>query len=174
MLVDRDNCFCIRGNHEEMLLAFLEDPITNGPRWLRYGGLQTLASYGISSVTETSNGLELEAIRDNLRQKMGAEQVFWLRTLPYCHRNGNVAVVHAGADPRVSLEDQFRDTLVWGHPGFGKELRQDGLWIAHGHTIVDAPGAENGVISVDIGAYATGRLCIAHIAEGEVGFRVVR
>ena len=42
---DRSKLVCLRGNHEEMLLNFLEDPAGQGPRWLRYGGLQTMGSF---------------------------------------------------------------------------------------------------------------------------------
>ncbi|WP_043146549.1 metallophosphoesterase, partial [Mameliella alba] len=33
-----DLMHCIMGNHEKMLLDMLDDPVANGPRWLRYGG----------------------------------------------------------------------------------------------------------------------------------------
>lgn len=174
MLIDRPNTHCIKGNHEDMLLSFLEDPVENGSRWLRYGGLQTLASYGISGVTETSRGRDLEAACNALRAAMGPEQIFWLRTLPLLYRNGNVGVVHAGADPSVRLEDQKAEHLLWGHRDFGRLPRKDGLWIAHGHTIVDEPAATGGILSVDTGAYATGRLTVAGIGKGAAEFLTVR
>ncbi len=37
---------CLKGNHEEAFLAFLEDPDGFG-RWASFGGLETLASYGV-------------------------------------------------------------------------------------------------------------------------------
>ena len=45
---DDPQIICLRGNHEDMLLRFLEEPATKGARWIRYGGLNTLGSYGIS------------------------------------------------------------------------------------------------------------------------------
>lgn len=173
-LVGRSNTFCIKGNHEEMLLSFLENPVTHGPRWLRYGGLQTLASYGIAGVTETSRGSDLEMARNALRNAMGAETVFWLRNLPLTYRNGNIGVVHAGADPGVGLEGQLSEHLLWGHRDFHKVPRRDGLWIAHGHTIVDRAVAEKGIISVDTGAYATGRLTVGGIGDGDAEFLTVK
>lgn len=174
LLMDRPNTHCIKGNHEDMLLAFLENPVANGSRWLRYGGLQTLASYGIAGVTETSRGRDLEAAGNALRAAMGAEQIFWLRTLPLIYRNGNVGVVHAGADPGTRLEDQKAEHLLWGHRDFGRLPRKDGLWIAHGHTIVDEPRAADGIVSVDTGAYATGRLTVAGIGKDAAEFLTVR
>src|SRR6056297_3334458 len=49
---------CLKGNHEEMLLNFLEQPETYGRRWFRNGGLQTMASFGIAGLTETGHGLK--------------------------------------------------------------------------------------------------------------------
>ncbi len=172
-LIGRPNSHFLMGNHEEMLLAFLENPRANGSRWLRYGGLQTLASFGVSNVTETCDPNRLEAVRDALRQAMGPEQIFWLHNLLYQHRNGNVIVVHAGADPKQKIDLQDKHSFIWGHHDFGKVMREDGLWIVHGHTIVSNPVAEKGIISIDTGAYATGQLCVANIFHGGVSFNVV-
>lgn len=172
-LQDRPDTTCLKGNHEEMLLKFLEDPISAGPRWLRYGGLQTLASFGVSGVTDTSRGDDLTAARDRLQQAMGDQMCEWLNDLPLWYRSGNVAVVHAGADPHCSIEHQDNASLLWGHPDFLKSGRPDGLWVVHGHTIVDEPSSKNGRIAIDTGAYATGRLTAAMISPGSVEFVTV-
>lgn len=157
---------CLRGNHEQMMLDFLEAPERTGDRWLRYGGLQTLASFDVSR----PSGATLEALRDSLRDAMGPELVDWMQALPLRWQSGNVAVVHAAADPSVPIDRQSPQTLMWGHPNFMKATRSDGLWVVHGHTIVDAATAVDGRISVDTGAYATGRLTAACIEPGEVRF----
>lgn len=41
---------CLMGNHEDMLLRFLQDPEREGPRWIRNGGQETLQSFGIDGV----------------------------------------------------------------------------------------------------------------------------
>jgi serine/threonine protein phosphatase 1 len=56
------------------------------------------------------------------------------------------------------MEDQSARVLLWGHPEFDEGGRGDGLWIAHGHTEMDAPIAEDGRIATDTGAWRTGRL----------------
>ncbi|WP_310538679.1 metallophosphoesterase, partial [Phenylobacterium sp.] len=40
------NVHLLKGNHEQALLAFLENP-QNGAMWLRCGGVETLISYGV-------------------------------------------------------------------------------------------------------------------------------
>ncbi len=49
MVMARTDVISLMGNHEEMLLAFLNNPEGAGAAWLRHGGLQTLASYGASA-----------------------------------------------------------------------------------------------------------------------------
>lgn len=164
-----DRFTCLLGNHEKMLLGFLEDPIGNAA-WLRHGGLQTLDSFGVARVSEKSPEDELTATRDSLARAMGDELIDWLGARPLLFESGNVAVVHAAADPRVTMKDQNPRSLLWGHSGFQKRPRRDGVWVVHGHTIVDQPIMRNGVISIDTGAYATGRLSAALVRNGTVGF----
>ena len=170
VLHGRPGALGLKGNHEDMMLAFLDHPKSRGPNWLRNGGLQTLASFGIAGLTDTSSGDELEVARDALAAAMGVGLINWLRARPLYYRSGNVAVVHAGADPSVGIHEQNEAYLLWGHPDFARKPRSDGLWIVHGHSIVDAPRAENGVIPIDTGAYATGRLTAALIAADGVSF----
>lgn len=160
---------CLKGNHEQMMLDFLDSPERRGGRWLRNGGLQTLASFGVG-LSDAADPAALKEARDALRERMGEEMERWLRNLRLDWSSGNVAVVHAGADPELPMEDQAPEVLIWGHPAFERVQRRDGLWVVHGHTIVDAPGTEGGRISIDTGAYATGRLTAATVAEGEVTF----
>lgn len=163
MLMARDDIVCLGGNHEEMLLGFLSDPVRYGKPWLRSGGLQALASFGVSGVTETSGEAALREARDSLRAAMGAELVEWMSALPLFWMSGNVAVVHAGADPALPIPQQRPGVLRWGHPGFAGTPREDGLWVVHGHVIVDNPVMADGRIAIDTGAYATGKLTAALI-----------
>lgn len=160
----------LMGNHEQLLLNFMKSPETGGRRWLRNGGLQTLESFGVSGVTDTSGGEDLLRTRDHLFDAMGEDMVLWLAGLESFAWSGNVAVVHAGADPHKPLQDQEPETFIWGHPEFRKVPRRDGFWIVHGHTIVDKPIMRDGRISIDTGAYATGHLSAAVITPDGVEF----
>lgn len=159
---------CLLGNHEDMLIDFLDRPERAGPRWLRYGGLQTLASFGLGPIAETAPEEAWRAHRDALRLAMGEDLEAWLRRLPLFWRSGNIAVVHAGADPAVRLSDQSRRSLLWGHPEFSRTARQDGLWVIHGHTVVERIAHRDGRIGIDTGAYATGRLSAALVSTWDV------
>ena len=159
---------CLRGNHDQMVLDFLDDPVGAGPRWVRYGGLQTLASYNVSGLPANPSDRDWRAARDRLRAALPAEIEAWLRGLPLRWQSGNVFICHAGADPRAPLDAQDEATLLWGHPDFPTTRRKDGMWVVHGHTIVGESRAEDGRLPVDTGAFATGRLTAALIVPGKV------
>jgi len=162
---------CLAGNHESMMLEFLDQPETAARRWLRNGGLQTLASFGAAP---PAGGLDdpetLVVLRDRLACAMGDEMIAWLRARPLMWHSGNVWAVHAGADPDLPMAEQAPQTLLWGHAGFLRGQRSDGQWVVHGHTVVDRPQVRDGRIAVDTGAYATGRLSAAIIASDGVRF----
>jgi len=159
---------CLKGNHEAMMLGFLDAPEEAGTFWIRNGGAHTLASFGIP-LPEPAPGALTQA-RDALRAALGARGEAWVRGLPLTLRSGNLLVAHAGAAPDSAPEDQTEEDLLWGHPAFEQKPRRDGLWVAHGHTIREEPAAEAGRISVDTGAYATHRLTAAHVAPGRCRF----
>ena len=161
LLRARPDIVCLMGNHEQMMLDFLDAPETHGERWLKSGGVQTLASFGLAC-----DGTAV-AMRDALRLALGQEGEAWLRALPSIWRSGNVAVTHAGADPALPLEAQDGHVLRWGHPNFLRNRRRDGQWVVRGHVIVGEAQAKDGIISIDTGAYATGRLTLCFVdADG--------
>ncbi|WP_380058922.1 metallophosphoesterase (plasmid) [Falsihalocynthiibacter sp. SS001] len=163
-----DQFTALMGNHEALLLAFLDSPETVGADWFRFGGLQTLASFGVSiSGSVRSLDVIIEA-RDALRASMGPALVAWLAARPRSWNSGNMHVVHAGADPCVSMTEQADDHLIWGHRDFALRSRGDEQWVIHGHTIVDYPVQYGGRVAIDTGAYATGRLAGAQVCEGEI------
>ena len=158
-----ENLVCLMGNHEAMMLKFLSNPEKQGRLWLRNGGLQTLVSFGVGQGRAVDQAAAL-------REAMGDELLAWLEGLPRVHRSGNIAFIHAGADPNVPIEAQDPHDLIWGHPAFRKRPRTDGLWVVHGHNVVPEPEVRDGRVAVDTGAWATGRLTAARFARGEVDF----
>jgi serine/threonine protein phosphatase 1 len=162
---------CLKGNHEVMMLNFLDDPIKNSAVWLKSGGLQTLASFGLIGIKEHMQADELINVSKELRKKMSDELEDWLRCLPIYWTSGNLWVVHAGADPKIAMNEQSNDTFIWGSKNFMKQQRSDGCWVAHGHTVVSSPEQKDSRISLDTGAYYSGRLtAVRCLPNGEVNF----
>ncbi|MGZ9809149.1 metallophosphoesterase [Pseudoroseicyclus sp. H15] len=169
-LIGLQNAICLMGNHEAMCLDFLEKPRRTGDRWLRNGGLQTLASFGIGGLGLTPSPEQLKAAAAELKEAMGPEMITWMERLRASYISGNVAAIHAGGDPEVPIEEQDEAACLWGAPGFMTTPRQDGMWVVHGHVIVPEPSVVLGRIALDTGAYATGCLTAALINGSNVHF----
>ena len=162
---------CLMGNHERMMLDFLADPARHGPRWLSHGGDETLRSFGLSpdrpprpkGLASSPQGAApaLVGLRDACRAALPRGLEDWLAKLPLWWQQDGLAICHAGTDPAQPMDQQSAKTLLWGHPAFRHNRRSDGLWVAHGHTIVPDACADGGRIAVDTGAYQTGRLTAA-------------
>lgn len=85
----------------------------------------------------------------------------WIIDLPQIWRSGAIAFPHAGANPRIRLEDQPEASLLSTQPDFRCRPRQDGIWMVHGHLATAAPVAAKGRISINTDAWRTGRLTAA-------------
>lgn len=164
------NTVVLRGNHEQMMIDFLDDPIGSGARWLRNGGAATLGSFGIPPPGSLPDADMLLRAHEQMMAALSDGLGAWLRALPFFWRSGNVTGVHAGADPRTPIEHQDPQNLMWGHPGFGRRPRTDGVWVVHGHTTVAAPLIGVGTVAIDTGACMGGRLTAALISDGEIRF----
>ncbi|WP_422077330.1 metallophosphoesterase [Vannielia sp.] len=160
-MCDDGRAICLRGNHEEMMLDFARGKY---PRWLAYGGLQTLASFGLGADITETGGTGLEAAHADLHDALEADGLLaWLSDLPRHWQSGNVAVTHAGADPARPIAEQS-NSLTNGHPDFFSAPRPDGTWIVHGHYIRETHEIHPGRIAIDTGAYATGQLTAVVLA----------
>jgi serine/threonine protein phosphatase 1 len=160
-LCEAGRAVALMGNHERMMLDFLDTPAEAGALWLSNGGDATLLSLGIS----LQRAPDMAALAAALRAALPPGQEAWLRALPLTWRpdepGSALAVSHAGADPARPFEDQDDRVLLWGHRDFRRKRRDDGLWILHGHVIAREVRAEEGRIGTDTGAFATGRLSAA-------------
>jgi serine/threonine protein phosphatase 1 len=160
-LTDPDAVVCLMGNHERMMLDFLDQPLKAGPRWLRYGGVETLASFGIETIEEDADPEQLYEACEELWEALPAGLEPWLRNLPVRWSSGNLHCVHAALDPAQAIPQQSKEVMLWGCDSFMKTARSDGNWVIHGHTVVDKPLWEHGRVSLDTGCYFTGQLTAA-------------
>ncbi|WP_375262325.1 metallophosphoesterase family protein [Palleronia sp.] len=161
------NVVSLMGNHEKMMLDFLDRPGERGRRWLRYGGLQTLASFQLGGVTERAGERQLVDAAERLRGALPEGLEDWLRTLPLWWQSGNVVCVHAGMDPAIPPEMQEARDMLWGHSLFDRYVRPDGLWVVHGHEVVENPTIADRRVACDTGAYHSGRLTAAAVFPDE-------
>ncbi len=168
-----DQAVCLCGNHEVMLLEFLDSPIELGGRWLRNGGINTLESFGIKFELGSDSDAIVQASR-MLGQELANGTKDWLRNLPLSWKSGNLLVTHAGPDPSRPISGQKESNFLWGHNRFLRDNRKDGVWVAHGHWARDVASVGNGRIGVDTGAWKSGQLTAALIStEGNIQLVVV-
>ena len=147
----------LRGNHEQLLLDFLEQENDDAPFWLRSGGFETLESYGVF-LNRKHNTLQRNAAREELRRKVPPTHLKFLKETQLSHTIGDYYFCHATIDPDVSLEKQVAKDLLWSRNTKFLDENYIGKLIVHGHTPVKTPVLAKGHANVDTGAYATGQL----------------
>lgn len=162
-----DDVVCLKGNHEVMLLDFIDDPLGRGARWLKFGGLDTLASFGIAADAMADDGLDAALA---LERALPDGMLQWLRALPLRWSSGNMHCVHASMNPDKPPHKQSENALLWGHPDFFAKRRNDGQCVIHGHTIVPQGTVCDDRISVDTGAYQGGLLTAVAVRDGKASF----
>ncbi len=149
-------CIFLMGNHEATLLDFLDDPRILR-QWRRYGGLETLVSYGIDypmNMAETT----LETCRAQLHQNMPDAHLSFIRRCRLIYEIGDYLFVHAGIRPGVKLEGQSRDDLLWIRGDFTTYTGSLPKHVVHGHTPVAEPDLTAYRSNIDTRAYDSGRL----------------
>ncbi|UWR35715.1 serine/threonine protein phosphatase (plasmid) [Sulfitobacter sp. W027] len=161
---------CLMGNHERMMLDFIDDPAGDGLHWLQNGGFETLKSFGVLTVQHRLDSSTCIGLANRLEAALPRGMQEWLRALPLQWSSGNMHCVHAAMSPRRAPHVQRAQTLLWGHPNFLNTAREDSSVVVHGHTIVKQAGLSASRISLDTGAYRTGRLSAARISTGACQF----
>jgi len=143
------------GNHEEMLLRSIAGDETALRGWMRYGGAETVESFGLAPLAEDADAVPYVAA---LRRAVPATWVEWLKTWPLTARSGDYFVCHAGVKAGVALHRQARRDLLWVRAGFVDSDHDHGSVIVHGHTITDEVEVLPNRIGIDTGAYSSGTL----------------
>jgi len=95
-LVKENAYACLRGNHEQLMVAAFAQLSPNGSilkMWMQAGGKETLASY-------------------NSQQHL-REHLSWFRSLPNYLDLGDFWLVHAGIHPNMPLEFQTEQEFCW-------------------------------------------------------------
>lgn len=163
---DRLNATLLMGNHEQQMLAFLQD-WRQGEIWCRYGGDSTLASFGLRPPTVSHSRAGWEALSEDLRYRLGARRLQLLRQLQYYAVFGSYLFVHAGIRPGRPLAKQSVEDLLSIRKDFTGSSKHADWTIVHGHTRTAEVHSDARRISIDTGAYQTGRLSSLKILEDE-------
>ncbi len=141
------------GSHEYALLRSNTDEYYNYLFW-NYGGPATVKSYG--------------GRFENILQEHGD----FFRNLKFYHLTDNYLFVHAGIDPRYSLDEQREEDLVYIRSAFYRNKHNLPQKIIFGHTEFDAPLIQNDKICIDLGCgkYKNAKLCALILDNGREDF----
>jgi serine/threonine protein phosphatase 1 len=164
----RDNTVFLKGNHEDVLLGFLQDP-TRLHDWRQFGGLQTLISYGLRPSLNPNGSEQLDLARA-FAAALPPDHRRFLEGLKPSFSCGDYFFVHAGVRPGVALDKQEEEDLLWIRDEFLTSQADFGKFIIHGHTPVREPDLRPHRLNIDTGAYATGRLTLLRIEGAELKF----
>jgi serine/threonine protein phosphatase 1 len=146
----------LAGNHEDLLLAFLEDA-TVLEAWRSLGGLETLHSYGVN-VRSAMAGRDFGTIQQAFVARLPEGHRYFLQNLKVSTTIGDYFFCHAGVRPGVPLDRQDRDDLLTIRAAFLSSEAEHGKVVVHGHTPSVAPEVRPNRIGIDTAAFATNRL----------------
>jgi len=144
------------GNHEEVLLNILAGKRDVLPSWLKFGGAECAASYGIDTaeLARVHEDLAIEMVRAKVPR---AHREF-IESFADTFRFGDYLFVHAGIRPGIAVDEQRREDLRWIRDPFLSDAKEHGFVVVHGHTIVERVEERPNRIAIDTGAYHSGVL----------------
>ncbi|MBV8061123.1 MAG: metallophosphoesterase [Alphaproteobacteria bacterium] len=159
----RDIVF-LRGNHEDIMLRFIDGDDDVLEDWLHFGGTTTLGSYGINPFAlDFQKGRE--ALRDSMNSKIPAHHLSLLRDTVFSHSVDDYLFVHAGVDPTKTIQAQTPEDFMWSRRNFMRHTGTYGKIIVYGHTIHEEPEVTPHRIGIDTGAYASGTLTCVRLSD---------
>jgi len=141
-LIDHPEFICLKGNHEDMM-------INQYDFWLPNGGNTTLNSYKNVSIEKYNEHIE------------------WMKNLPYYYEDEHRIYVHAGLDPRVPLEEQNAQSMLWIRDTFLLSNHDFGKLVIHGHTPRRQVDIQPNRINLDTGGVFGNKFTAAFFKEGQ-------
>lgn len=151
---------CLRGNHEDIMLACADKPGLTHRWWLPNGGGATLLSYGAALGDELSSALK----------RLPKATLEWMRSLPRLHVDEHRVFVHAGVSPSLPLDEQDDEKMGWMlYPPGAEDGHGDRHVVLGHHQHVAGPLLLRGRTNLDTLAWATGRLVIGVFDSAKPG-----
>jgi serine/threonine protein phosphatase 1 len=153
----------LRGNHEQFLLDMI-DGRAEGTTWLDYGGVETLASYGVAWPPPIGPR-DVKRLGEKLREALPPAHLHFLRETGLHVERGDYVFVHAGLRPERLLSEQSDADMLWFRY-YNDDEPMHGMTVVHGHTPRSRPVAGRWRIGIDTEAYDSGALTVARF-EGD-------
>ena len=156
----------LKGNHEETMVKFLDDPMV-GVQWCEYGGEATLRAYGLRPPDMKHRAEAWRRLSTDLDHKLGADERAFLANLELQVSIGDYFFAHAGARPGLPLDRQSAGDLLWIRSSFLRSDVEFEKVVVHGHTPAAEVHADRRRIGIDTRAYESGMLTALKLQGGE-------
>jgi serine/threonine protein phosphatase 1 len=155
----------LKGNHEAIMLDFLDDPSYLG-HWLANGADATFRSYGLDVAELVGRGAAPEVWRRAFLASLPETHRDFFEALELAVSFGDYFFVHAGVRPGVPLEAQDPNDMIWIRGPFLQSEDDFGKIVVHGHTPAREPVIRANRIGIDTGAVFTDRLTALRLENG--------
>ena len=159
----------LRGNHEQLLLEFLDGKDCL-EEWRAVGGMTTMLSYGVPPSVLTRL-VAPDVVRRHVSGRIPRDHLHFCEETLLYWRMGQYLAVHAGVRPGIGLEGQKMPDLLGIRQEFLHHEGHFDFIVVHGHTPVMAPDMRSNRINIDTGAFATN--CLTCLRIGRDGPRVL-
>lgn len=159
------------GNHDIGFLEFLDQPTSHG-LFARFGGAGTARSYGVD--LDFSDPVSLDRGHAQLLRAMPRSHIAFLTSLTFSVVFGDFFFCHAGIKPRVPLDRQEPEQLIWIRDEFLDYPHLHPKVVVHGHTPCGAPEVRSNRVNVDTGCYQSGTLTALVVDGAEKRFLEIR
>ena len=149
-MAGRGRFVCLKGNHEDMLLAATRGGLDE-IAWLENGGDGCLASFGVAATAD-----------------LPEDVVAWIEACPTYFEDASRAFVHAGLDPTRDRLDQSDESRLWIRQPFLEGDHDFGRFVVHGHTPQRSgePDVRRHRVNLDTAAAYGGPLTAAVFEDG--------
>ena len=160
---------CLAGNHDLYLRDFLDDPQGIGDFWLRNGGEEALASWGVETMEVGRGPKTMKALHAEFCAALPDRHRAFFSSLPYSEQHGDYLFVHAGIRPGAPLHKQKPRDLVTIREPFLSHRGDFGAVVVHGHTVVPEPDVRLNRVGIDTKAYASSILTCLVLEAADKG-----
>ena len=148
-------CIFIRGNHEQMLLDFINGKSESLTVWLYNGGAETLKSYCGREISDDllNSSSKKHQIRKKFIKALPKEHLHFFNGLQFFYTWKEYFFVHAGIDPSRPLSTQRKTDMIWTRTlKFLASNQPFEKIIIHGHTPSKNVEKKINRINLDTGA----------------------
>lgn len=162
---------CLCGNHEQIMLEFLDEPQLFRS-WSQHGAMGTFLSYGVEIPRDVSQDPSF-SFHAQLCEKLPDSHLQWLEALKASYSLGDYFFAHAGINPEQPLEAQDPSDLYWIRREFLEATGPFEKYIVHGHTPQSEPELLPHRANLDVSAAETDQLACLIIQGSERHLHVV-